>query len=146
VAKTLLGVIFFMKRIENICVFLAGGTVYGIIEMIWRGYTHWSMVLAGGAAFILIHLLNGRFRTHSIAMRCFIGAVVITLVELISGIILNLWLDMNVWDYSEMRWNLLGQICPAFSAMWFLLCIPAFYLSGVMRMFFDVISKKERSA
>ena len=133
-----------MKQIENICVSLTGGTVYGLIEMLWRGHTHWSMVVAGGVALLLLHALNEKLRARPLILRCLIGAVIITSIELISGIIFNLWLGMNVWDYSAMRWNFLGQICPFFFAVWFLISIPAFYLSRAVRMFFDAISQKER--
>ncbi len=133
-----------MKQIEKICVFLAGGAIYGILEMLWRGYTHWSMVLAGGVAFLLLHTLNGRMRSRGLIVRCLIGAAIITSVELVAGLIFNVWLGMDVWDYSAMRWNLLGQICPMFTVIWFLLCIPAFYLSSAVREFFNLIVKKER--
>ena len=133
-----------MKRIENVCVFLSGGTVYGIIEMLWRGYTHWSMVLAGGAAFFLLHAVNGWLASRSFVVRCLIGATLITSVELVFGTVFNLWLGLGVWDYSAMKWNFFGQICPTFSVLWFLLCIPAFCLSRAVRKFFDMISEKER--
>ena len=144
--KTLLGVIFFMKQIENVCVFLTGGTVYGLLEMLWRGHTHWSMVLAGGIALLLIHLLNGRLSSCSLVVRCLVGATIITSIEFIAGIIFNIWLGMNVWDYSGVRFNLLGQICPMFFAVWFLISIPAFYLSRAARKFFILISENERGA
>ena len=75
-------------------------------------------------------------------LRCLIGAAIITSIELVAGIIFNLWLGMNVWDYSEMSFNLLGQICPMFTAVWFLISIPAFYLSRTVRKFFDLIEER----
>ena len=135
-----------MKQIENVCVFLTGGTVYGLLEMLWRGHTHWSMVLAGGTALLLIHLLNGRLISCSLVVRCLVGATIITSIEFIAGIIFNIWLGMNVWDYSGVRFNLLGQICPMFFAVWFLISIPAFYLSRAARKFFILISENERGA
>ena len=62
-----------------------------------------------------------------------LGAAGITLVELAVGCVVNLWWNMGVWDYSDMPMNLWGQICPTFSAMWFFLCIPAFWLCGQIR-------------
>lgn len=133
-----------MKYVEYTCVFLAGGTAYGILEMLWRGHTHWSMVLAGGAAFLILHMLNGRMRSRGLIIRCLIGALIITSVELTAGVIFNLWLGMGVWDYSAMKWNFFGQICPMFTAIWFLLCIPAFYLSRAIGEYFVLINNKER--
>ena len=131
-----------MKKIENVCVFLTGGTIYGLLEMLWRGHTHWSMVVAGGVALLLLHALGEKLRARPLLLRCLVGAAVITSIELVSGIIFNLWLGMNVWDYSAMRFNLLGQICPMFTAVWFIISIPAFYLSRAVRNFFDLIEER----
>lgn len=50
------------------------------------------------------------------------GTVFITGVEFIFGCIFNISLGMNVWNYDNMLFNLLGQICLPFS----LLCVPVF--------------------
>lgn len=52
-----------------------------------------------------------------------------TACELAAGLVLNVWLDIGVWDYSHMWGNLWGQICPQYAALWFalsLVMIPAF--------------------
>ena len=56
-------------------------------------------------------------------------AVLVTAMELIAGLILNVWLGLGVWDYSDLWGNLWGQICPQFAAIWWGLClvfIPVF--------------------
>ena len=53
------------------------------------------------------------------------GAAVITSVELIFGCICNLWLRMNVWDYSYIPLNLEGQICLLYTVLWAILCVVA---------------------
>ena len=56
-------------------------------------------------------------------------AILVTIVEFISGLILNVWLGLGIWDYSGLRWNLFGQICPQFAVLWWALCaafIPVF--------------------
>ncbi len=130
-------------KTEKICVFLVGGVVYGLLELLWRGYTHWSMVLAGGLSFLILHLLNRRFSGRGLLFRCFLGSAVITSVELAAGVIVNLWLGLDVWDYSGMAFNVLGQICPIFSLVWFLICIPAYYLSSAVTAFFNMIGESE---
>ena len=45
----------------------------------------------------------------------------ITVTELITGLILNVWLGLNVWNYSGLPFNFMGQICLQFSALWFVL-------------------------
>jgi|GEM_PF-3890739 len=29
-------------------VFLSGGGIYSALEILWRGYTHWTMAVTGG--------------------------------------------------------------------------------------------------
>ena len=36
-----------MTFLEITAVSLTGAAVYGTLEMLWRGWTHWSMLLAG---------------------------------------------------------------------------------------------------
>ena len=40
---------------EYLMVFLLGGAGYCLIEVLWRGFTHWSMALAGGGALSLMN-------------------------------------------------------------------------------------------
>ena len=45
-----------MKR--NLLIFVIFGLAYGLIEILWRGYTHPSMVILGGICGLIIGLLN----------------------------------------------------------------------------------------
>ena len=56
-------------------------------------------------------------------------AALVTAVEFVTGLVLNRWLGLGVWDYSHLWGNLWGQICPQFTALWWGLCllfIPVF--------------------
>lgn len=118
-------------------VFGFGALIYSLIEVLFRGYTHWSMTVAGGVAFSLIYLININLKTKNLVIRCLAGASVITAIEFTAGCIVNLGLNMQVWDYSHEKFNILGQICPLFSFAWFLICIPATFLSAVFRTGFS---------
>lgn len=130
-------------RIEKISVFLVGGILYSIIEILWRGYTHWTMTAAGGFCFLLLHLINVRLHHRNLLLKCSIGTAAITAVEFAAGVMVNLIFRLDVWDYSSMSFNLLGQVCLYFSCMWFLLCIPAYLLSSVIGRFFGMIDLEE---
>ena len=39
-------------------IFFIGGILYALIEIIFRGYTHWSMVITGGLCFLIFYILN----------------------------------------------------------------------------------------
>ena len=108
--------------------FLTGGVGYGLIELLWRGHTHPSMGVAGGVCFILIYGVNKWLRGHSVLLRSAVSAAAITAVEFSVGIVVNRLLDLSVWDYSGEKYNLLGQICPHYSFLWFLLCIPLVWM------------------
>ena len=41
--------------------FSFGGIVYVLIEMLWRGYSHWSMFILGGICFVLLGLINKNY-------------------------------------------------------------------------------------
>ena len=123
-----------MKKLnELIVVFGFGGIIYCLVEIIYRGYTHWTMLLTGGAVFTVLYMLNIKLKSRGMLPRCFLGCLIITAAEFIVGCIVNIGFDMHVWDYSHEKFNVLGQICPAFSFAWFLICIPAAMLSFLLR-------------
>lgn len=116
--------------------FLVGGFAYGGIEILSRGHSHISMLIAGGICFVLIGLLNEIFpRNMAIISQMAISACIITAVELISGVIVNLWLKLNVWDYSNQPYNILGQVCLLYTNYWFFLSLFAILLDDYLRYF-----------
>lgn len=100
--------------------FFIGGWIYTGMELIWRGRTHWSMFILGGLCFVLVGLINEHHYkwNQSLILQSIIGAVLITALEFLTGCIVNLWLKWNVWDYSNLPFNLLGQICLYFFLLW----------------------------
>lgn len=116
--------------------FLTGGFAYGTIEIIGRGYSHISMFIAGGTCFILIGLLNEVFSWDmAILSQMVISAFIITFVEFITGLIVNIWLKLDVWDYSARPYNIMGQVCLLYSNLWFLLSLFAILLDDYLRYF-----------
>ena len=123
-----------MKKVkEYLIVYLFGGVLYGLIEVIFRGYTHWSMVLLGGAVLSLLYLLNLKMRYNFLFVKSIVGCAIISTLEFVCGYVVNIQLHLNVWDYSDVKYNLLGQICPKFAVAWFLLCIPAYFISDLIK-------------
>jgi len=113
--------------------FFFGGFAYGAVENLSRGYSHISMFIAGGICFILIGLLNDRRKKISLIGRMAISAIIITTVEFIVGLIVNIWLKLDVWDYSHMPLNLMGQICPLYSIFWFFISFAAILMDAYIR-------------
>jgi len=118
------------KSVGLAIIFALGSVLYGLAELLFRGYTHWTMLIAGGTAFLALFTMNLKLGYLNLFLRCLLGSLIITAIELSVGCVVNILLKMSVWDYSELRFNVLGQICPQFSAVWFFLCIPAAFLSS----------------
>ncbi len=98
--------------------FCIGGGVYNLIEIFWRGYTHWSMFIVGGTCFHLIGKIGSHFQKWTTARKCVLCSLAVTAVEYVSGCLFNLRLKLNVWDYSEMPFNLNGQVCLLYTVLW----------------------------
>lgn len=109
-----------------------GGSCYVTLETFWRGYSHWTMFILAAFLFIILGLLN-EIWSWNILTQSIVGTVIATIAEFITGCIVNIWLGWNIWDYSEMWGNVLGQICPAFSLLWIVMSIIAIVLDDVIR-------------
>lgn len=112
------------KIIKNAALYTIGSFGYGVTEILFRGYTHWSMCVTGGICFLMLYRIQLKFSDFAMWKRCLLGAMSITAAELWVGCIVNLYLGWNVWDYSQRMFNLAGQICPLFSFLWFLISFP----------------------
>jgi uncharacterized membrane protein len=122
--------------------FLTGGFAYGGIEILSRGYSHISMLIAGGICFVLIGLLNEILPWDmAVISQMAISTFIITTVEFVVGVVVNLWLKLNVWDYSTKPYNILGQVCLLYSNIWFFLSLFAILLDDYLRYF---ILKEEK--
>lgn len=111
-----------MRKMENLKkngkIFLFGAAGYFLLETLWRGYSHWSMAAAGGASLLLLIKTFEKLKNAPHYFKAIVGGGIITAVEFIFGVVFNIMLGMSVWDYSDIRGNILGQICPLFSIIW----------------------------
>lgn len=114
--------------------FIIGGYVYVLIECLWRGYSHPTMFIVGGLCFVLIGILNEIFtESMSLLTQGIIGSAIVTTIELISGYIINIQLGLDVWDYSDLPLNILGQVCLPYSFLWIVLSIIAVVVDDFCR-------------
>ena len=114
-------------------VFLTGCFVYILMEISARGFTHWTMTLTGGIILTILYEMFTGLRSVPFWQKCILGSLIITSVEFTVGVIVNIILGWNVWNYSDMPFNILGQICLPFTVLWFFLCIPAGFVCGIIR-------------
>lgn len=120
------------ERFLEILVFILGGYTYAMLEILFRGHTHWTMALTGGACVLTMYMLSGWLLGVPLVIGALAGATIITIYEFVVGVIVNINLGWNVWDYSQMPGNILGQICPTFTAIWFALCL---IFLGIVKLF-----------
>lgn len=124
---------------KNSILFILGGSIYWIIEFIWKTLVshnpcHWTMFLLGGLCFITIGGLNEYIPWEmSIIKQGAIGSAIITILEFIFGVILNIWLKLGIWNYSNLPLNILGQVCLLFSFIWFFLSLIAIVVDDYSR-------------
>lgn len=121
--------------VETLLLFLLGGSTYFLIEILWRGYSHWTMFLLGGLCFICIGLINQFYFTWdmNVFYQMLIGSVMVTGLEFVVGCIVNVWLGWGIWDYSAIPCNVLGQVCIPFALIWYGLSLVAIIVDDVVR-------------
>lgn len=113
--------------------FLIGAAGYPLLELAYRGRTHYSMAIAGGLSMLLIRrMAKTRCAWPVRILACGAG---ITGIEYLCGIIWNR--RYTVWDYRHQRLNFRGQICLRFTAIW---CV----LSGCALGAYALIGKQKR--
>lgn len=112
------------KQPSDLSFFLFGALGYPMIEIFWRGYTHPTMALAGGTCAVALYRLNRALARGWLPLRMLASGAAITLIELLFGVVCNLWLGLAVWDYSRVPLQLMGQICLPYCLLWCLLSLP----------------------
>jgi uncharacterized membrane protein len=92
------------------------------------------MFILGGICFVLIGLIN-EFYSWELPLwkQMLFATIIITVLEFMFGVILNIFLGLNIWDYGNLKFNILGQISLGYSALWFFLSLPAIFLDDWLR-------------
>ncbi len=128
-----------IKLLRGVVVFLFGGFAYGLLEVLWRGYTHISMVITGGGCFFVLLRMFRKIPARCFFKRFILSAAVITTAEFITGVLVNKMLKLGVWDYSRIFLNCMGQICLPFTILWGFLGAGLGCLTPFMNRHFDRI-------
>ena len=111
-----------------------GGEVYVLLEMAWRGHSHWTMFLLGGICFLALGLINEVIPWEMpLWIQVLIGACIVTALEFLAGCVVNLWLGWGVWDYSGLPGNIPGQICPQYFLLWIPVSLVGIVLDDWLR-------------
>ena len=70
--------------LKYLFLFWFGGSTYCSLEVIWRGYSHWTMIVLAGMVFVIIGLLNEiwTWNTHFITQAT-VATLIATVAEFI---------------------------------------------------------------
>ena len=99
---------------KNLCLFTIGGCAYVVIELLFRGYSHYTMFLLAGVCFLAIGHLGKRFPRLNPALHALLSAAICTAGELAVGLVFNR--SFTIWDYGQPG-NFAGQSAPVHPAV-----------------------------
>ena len=128
----------YLKNIsEYLVLWAVGGCIYYGIEVLFRGFSHISMFMLGGLC-MQFFTWQGRLTEWQDALprqitRC---TIFVVSMEFITGIIVNKWYHLAVWDYSDMPLQLWGQRWVPFALIFSFLCTMGILLSGYLLHWF----------
>ena len=124
------------KWVLSMLLWTWGGTVYFLLEVAYKTISgrpeaiSWTMLVLAVGLCVPVERCGAELPWDCpLWLQALCCAALVTAAELAAGVVLNLWLGLGVWDYSQMPGNLLGQICPQFALLWWGLCflfIPVF--------------------
>lgn len=124
---------FLKKLMEYGFLFLLGGSIYYSLEMAFRGFSHWSMFVLGGLCMAFFAFQGSGTRWREALWKQIIRCTIfVTSCEFITGLIVNKWLRLAVWDYSNQPFHLFGQICLPFAVLFSGLCALGILVSGYL--------------
>lgn len=123
------------KSVLSMLLWTWGGCIYYMLEVAWKIFLHperihWAMLVV--AVILSIPLERGGAQcpwSMPLPLQALICTIIITATELVVGLVLNVWLGLGIWDYSNLPFNFMGQICPQYMGLWYILClifIPVF--------------------
>lgn len=114
-------------------------------KFINRGFLNGPICpIYGTGASIVIFFLSGIADSNKLML--FLGSIFIaTLIELITGFLLDKIFHKHWWDYSDRRFNIGGYVCLEFSIAWGFLCLFLYDINHplVQRMV-DIIPYKAK--
>lgn len=117
-----------IRLVRSMVLWTFGGTLYFMGEVIWKllcgqpEKISWTMLVLAALLSVLLDQINEHLLWDMpLPLQAILGGLGITAMELAVGAVLNLWLGMDIWDYSDLPCNLWGQISLPFSLLWVLL-------------------------
>lgn len=114
------------------------GVLVGYEGIKWYSLAGWTsiwMIVVGGFCGITLGSMNEFkfFKKIPYIIRAILGMLIIFAIELVSGLLFNTLLKMQIWDYSTLPLNLKGQISIVYAPLWFILTPFVFWFDDMIR-------------
>lgn len=110
--------------------FLVGFFGYMIMELLFRGYTYFTMGVLGGITILILDKLNSKISWDmDLLLQGCIGSILITTMELIVGEFIKINHFTEMWNYSNIPMNFDGVICLPYSLLWILVSLFAIFVA-----------------
>lgn len=120
----------YSNAVLSMLLWFFGGTIYFLIEVAYKSLTEhperisWTMLVLATLLTIPVERCGAELPWECpLWIQALTCASLVTVVELVAGLVLNVFLGLNIWDYSDLPFNLWGQICPQYAAAWWFLCL-----------------------
>ena len=134
-----------MKNLlRKLVLFYVGFSTYITIEVLFHsglkmfemGWSYIASGIMGAAAFIILDMFNNNISWDiELQYQMIAGGIVVTLIEFLVGIISVFIFHVYMWDYSNLKFNLYGVICPQFFIFWVLLSAVAILLADAVNYY-----------
>lgn len=124
-----------MKRaFKNLILFIIFGVIYFALECIWKGEaSHWTMYVLGGLVGVLIGGINETLNWDMpLWQQSLIGMSIATICEAAGGLLLNVYLHLNIWHYNVLAF-FQGQCSVPFCLIWLALSLVCILLDDFLR-------------
>ena len=117
------------KPVLSMLLWTWGGTVYYLLEVAYKSLTghperiSWTMLVIAILLCIPVERCGAELPwEYPLWLQALCCAILVTAVEFVAGLVLNVWLGLGTWDYSTLPFNFMGQICLQFFFVWWGLC------------------------
>ena len=126
-----------MKVVKSLVMFIAGFCAFITIEVLFRGYSYAMSGVMGGLAVIALDKINDEISWETdLAMQALIGGAFVTAMEFAVGAIAKYTNILpQMWDYTDVPFNLGGIICLPFTIAWTLLSVLAIFLADAINYY-----------
>ncbi len=123
---------YLLHFLRDLILGMSCGGIYYLIEIMYRGYSHWSMFALGAfcGVFCIDHINNYFSFDLDYSLQILISSALCTLAEGLAGLYVNVYKGWGVWNYSSLPFTFFWGQCNLF------FCFAWIAIVGLFGIFF----------